>query len=87
MAAKIRIMKMLQELRGLAEVTHRRPPPRQPGLFLIQLRSHVQTKQPKTRQVISVDMQDRREVAHPVKITHLQTLQAEPSEVQLALPR
>src|SRR5690242_237890 len=38
MAAKVRIMKLLQEMRGLADITHRRPAPRQPGLFLIQLR-------------------------------------------------
>lgn len=65
-------MKMLQEIRGLADVTERRPAPRQPGLFLIQLRSHVsENRQARTRQVINVDVQDRFDVPRPVKIKHI----------------
>lgn len=72
MAAKVRIMKMLQEIRGLAEITHRRPQPRKPGLFLIQLRSHVtHATGVRRRQTIAVDMLDRPDIPHPVKITHL----------------
>src|SRR6266478_7850943 len=72
MAAKVRIMKMLQEIRGLAEITHRRPQPRKPGLFLIQLRSHVtHTTGVRRRQTIAVDMLERPDIPHPVKITHL----------------
>ena len=79
MAAKIRIMKLLQELRGMADVTHRRPPPRQPGLFLIQLRSHVlQNRQPRAKQVILIDMQDRLDIADPVKIKHIQAAADQP---------
>lgn len=32
---------MLQEIRGLAEVTHRQPQSKSPGLFLMQLRAHL----------------------------------------------
>jgi len=72
MAAKIKIMKMLQEIRGLAEITARRPAPRQPGLFLIQLRSHVHyTTQPKPKQTITVHVLDRIDTAHPVKMRHV----------------
>jgi hypothetical protein len=72
MAAKIKIMKMLQEIRGMAEVTNRRPAPRQPGLFLIQLRSHVhQTTQTRRKQTIAIDVPDVVEIAHPVKIRHV----------------
>jgi hypothetical protein len=72
MAAKIKIMKMLQEIRGLADVTDRRPAPRQPGLFLIQLRSHVtENRQARGRQVISVVVQDPFDVPRPVKIKHI----------------
>jgi len=72
MAAKIKIMKMLQEIRGLADVTGRRPAPRQPGLFLIQLRSHVLENRPsRGRQIITVDVLDRFEIPHPVKIKHI----------------
>jgi hypothetical protein len=72
MAAKIKIMKMLQEIRGLAEVTNRRPVPKQPGLFIIQLRSHVhQTTQTRRKQTISIDVIEAAEIAHPVKIRHV----------------
>lgn len=72
MATKVRIMKMLQEIRGFAEVTQRRPQPRQPGLFLIQLRSHViHTTATRKKQTIAVDMRDLPDIPHPVKITHL----------------
>ena len=65
-------MKLLQEVRGLADITHRRPAPRQPGLFLIQLRSCVhEARQPLARKVISIDMQDQLALPDPVKITHL----------------
>ncbi len=85
MAAKMRIMKLLQELRGLADVTHRRPAPRQPGLFLIQLRSHVHgIRQPVARKVIRVDMQDNLALPDPVKITHLQLDEAGSTPVSVA---
>jgi hypothetical protein len=72
MAAKVRIMKMLQEIRGLAEITHRRPQPRKPGLFLIQLRSHVtHTTGARRKQTIAIEMLERPDIPHPVKITHL----------------
>jgi len=72
MAAKIKIMKMLQEMRGLAEITTRRPAPKHPGLFLVQLRSHVQqATQPRLKQTIMVDMLDGVEIASPVKIRHV----------------
>ena len=71
MAAKVRIMKLLQEIRGFAEITQRRPPPKQPGLFLIQLRSHVSHATAARRKTISVDVLDQPNVPHPVKITHL----------------
>jgi hypothetical protein len=68
-------MKMLQEIRGLADITHRQPAPRQPGLFLIQLRSHmVESRHPRVRQVISVDMLDRFETPRPVEIKHIQVM-------------
>jgi len=73
MAAKIKIMKMLQEIRGLADVTERRPGPRQPGLFLIQLRAHaLENRQDRGRLVIEVEMLDRFDVPQPVKIKHIQ---------------
>jgi len=71
MAAKVRLMKLLQEIRGLAEITARRPQPRAPGLFLIQLRSHLMHTTHPMRKRIVVDVQDQADIPYPVKITHL----------------
>lgn len=72
MAEKIKIMKMLQEMRGMAEITNRRPAPKQPALFLIQLRSHIQgASRPRPRQTITVNVLDGVDIPHPVKIRHV----------------
>jgi hypothetical protein len=79
MAAKVQIMKLLQEIRGFAEITNRRPQPRQPGLLLIQLRSHViHTTAARRKQIIAVDMLERPDIPHPVKITHLRPASVPP---------
>jgi hypothetical protein len=71
MATKVKIMKMLQEIRGLAQITNRRPPSKSPGLFLMQLRSHVsRTPVQKQKLVIPILLQDPPDIPHPVKITH-----------------
>jgi len=41
MATKMKMMKLLQEMQGLAQMSQRRPQAKSPGLFLLQLRSHV----------------------------------------------
>jgi hypothetical protein len=65
-------MKLLQEMRGFAEVTNRLPQPKQPGLFLIKLRSHFGPNAvPSRTRRIAIDMQDRPDIPHPVKITHV----------------
>jgi hypothetical protein len=72
MAVKVQLMKMMQEFRGLANITARRPAPK-PGLFLIQLRSHTQRTTPqKNKRIINVEIQDHLLTQYPVKITHLQ---------------
>ena len=85
MAAKVRIMKLLQEIRGFAEITQRRPQPRQPGLFLIQLRSHVTyTTAAKKKQTIAVDMRDYPNIPDPVKITHLRPTPVRSAPIRMA---
>ena len=75
MAAKIKLMKLLQEIRGLAEITNRRPHPRFPGLFMIQLRSHVlNTTLSRRKRIIAIDIQGLSDIPHPVKITHLKVI-------------
>ena len=71
MAAKVKLMKLLQEMRGLAEITARRPQPRSPGLFLIQLRSHMMSTTHPSRKRIVVDGLEEVDIPSPVKITHL----------------
>ena len=75
-------MKMLQEIRGHADITERRPAPRQPGLFLIQLRSHVsEHRQARGRQIIAIEVLDQFEIPRAVKIKHVPTAPA-PSDYQ-----
>jgi hypothetical protein len=72
MAAKLKMLKLLQEMQGFAEVTNRRPPPRSVGLALMQLRSHLaHTRVPPRRRSIAIDIKDLADIPHPVKITHL----------------
>jgi hypothetical protein len=72
MATRVNMMKLLQEIRGFADLGNRRPQPRSPGLFLMQLRTHVLRatlpKRPLTIQVSELSYPD---VPNPVKIIHL----------------
>jgi hypothetical protein len=82
-------MKLLQEIRGFAEMSQRRPQPRKPGLFLIQLRSHVlRTTTARKKQTIAVDMLEHPDIPHPVKITHLPVVPVPgvASETRVAAP-
>ena len=72
MAAKIQVLKLLQEIRGFAELSNRHPQPRSPGLFLTQIRSHMlQGAVLKRRLSIRIDTPDRTNVPDRVKINHV----------------
>jgi hypothetical protein len=72
MAAKVVMMKLMQEIRGFAEITNRRPQLRSPGLFLMQLRSHLtHTTLTRGKRSLVIEMQELADNPHPVKITHL----------------
>lgn len=73
MATKDKLMRLLQEVRGLAELTRPHAAMREPSpLFLIQMRSHLaETSRPKRRLIVNVD--ELAEFPLPVKITHLKT--------------
>jgi hypothetical protein len=72
MAAKIRMLKLLQEIRGFADIANRRPPPRSPGLVLTQIRSHViQATLPRRKLSVKMDVQNRLDIPHPVKINYV----------------
>jgi hypothetical protein len=66
------MLKLLQEIRGFADIANRRPQPRSPGLMLAQFRSHViQAALPKRKLSVRTDVQDRLDIPHPVKINHV----------------
>ena len=76
MAARMKLLKMMQEFRGFAELTTRQPQPK-PGLFLMQLRSHLlQTTTPKRRHRISIQMLEQADIPKPVLIQHSDSLPA-----------
>ena len=76
-------MKMLQEIRGLAQITSRRPPAKLPGLVLIQIRSQgARTNPCRKKVIIPVDVKEPLDIPHPVKITHLQAKSVPAAPVQ-----
>ena len=72
MATRIRMMKLLQETQGLAEVTNRRPPTRSTAALVLQIRQPL-FRRPKDKQkrIIRIVIQDPPDIPHPVKIRHL----------------
>jgi hypothetical protein len=72
MAAKVRMLKLLQEIRGFAEIVNRHPPPRSPALLLTQNRPHVlQPALPRRRLSVTRVELDSPDIPHPVKINHV----------------
>jgi hypothetical protein len=66
------MLKLLQEIRGFAEIARRVPMPRLPGLTMMQTRSHVtQAALPKRKLTVQMDVKDRLDIPHPVKINHV----------------
>ena len=72
MAAKVRMLKLLQEIRGFADIVNRCPPPRSPGVFVAQMRPHVlQAAMPRRNLRVTTVERDSTDLPHPVKISHL----------------
>jgi len=72
MATRINILKLMQEIHGFARITHRRPQPRPPGLFLMEIRAHGPSAAlPRRKLNIRIQMPELSDLPHPVKITHL----------------
>ena len=78
MATKVKMMKFLQEVRGLAEMNRLEPLPKPSALFLMQLRAHVrETSQSRRRLVITIDLKDNPDIPDPVKITFINPARTE----------
>jgi hypothetical protein len=72
MAAKVRMLKLLQEIRGFAEIVNRCPPPRSPGVFVAQMRPHlIQAAMPRRSLRVTMVERDSTHIPHPVKINHV----------------
>ena len=73
MAAKLKMLTLLQEMRGFALVLNRLPAPRSPGLFLAQLRLHGnQAAWHRRRLSIAIDPPGQPETPLQVKIRYVQ---------------
>ena len=72
MATKVKLMKMLEEIRGYAQITNRRPAPRPPMLYLMQLRAQAaQAAAPRLRLTVATDVKENPLTPLPFKINHI----------------
>ena len=72
MANKAKLMKFLQEVRGYAQITNRRPAPRPSVLYLMQLRArNEQLNAPKRRLIVVSETRENTDTPLPIKIHHL----------------
>ena len=72
MATKMNMMKMLQQARGMAQITNRRPQNRPPGPLMLEMRfSGSRTTPARRKRIIRIRMQNAIDIPHPVKITYL----------------
>ncbi|HOC57291.1 MAG TPA: hypothetical protein PKI20_16855 [Verrucomicrobiota bacterium] len=72
MAAKVNVLKMLQEIRGRAAISNRLPAPRCPGLLLMQLRALGARSRLRPRKLsITIDPQQSAKAPDPVRIHHM----------------
>ena len=74
MATRVNLMRLLQEARGLAQITNRRPLTRPAGPVLMPVRSVV-GRSVKTKRTVRISMQDPPDIPHPVRIIHLRLKQ------------
>lgn len=72
MAAKVKMLTLLQEIRAFAQITSRRPVPRSPGLFLAQVGprgNHATVR--RRRLSITIDPPIQPDIPLEVKIHHV----------------
>lgn len=72
MATKVNVMKLLQEVRGFAQLTNRRPHPRTPGPLLLQA-YWFSRRGPgsKDKRTLRIRIDNLPDIPHPVKINHV----------------
>jgi hypothetical protein len=78
MATKMKMMKFLQEVRGMADIADPGHLPKPTALYLAQLQSHMRTaRRPKRRFIIPITLQNATDIPNPVKITFLAPIATE----------
>jgi len=71
MATKVKLLKLVQEMRWLAQLTSRRSQPGPIGPLLLQSRSAARrAAAARQKRTIRIAMQDPPDIPNPVKITH-----------------
>lgn len=74
MAAKINMLKLLQEMRGFSDLSRMHLTSKPPALFLMQLRDRIaESHRPKRRLTLQIDMKDDGMIPAPVTIKYLST--------------
>jgi hypothetical protein len=82
MSTKVRLIKLLDEVRDVGFSPLRRAPLKPAMLYLMELRSHTtEADVGKYKLVIPVEMLDCHDIAEPVKITHLTPCEVPPELV------
>jgi hypothetical protein len=72
MATRIKMLKLLQEVRGFAQFTHRPTEPRPAGPLLLDFRTSMRRRAAARRKLaIQIEMQELPDIPHPVPITFL----------------
>jgi hypothetical protein len=80
MATTMKLIKVLQEIKGIAQITNRRPAPRPPLLYLMALRSKA-TPAINSRRKLAVETATI-PTAAPIKINHVKSDQpAQPAVI------
>ena len=72
MATRINMLKLMQEMRGMAQITNRRPHERPAGFPILAERGGFRRGlPPKRKRHIQIQVQEPLDIPSPVKITHL----------------
>ncbi len=85
MATRMKMLKLIEEMRGFDDFANRRAPARpQPGLLALPLRMPFQKgAPPKRKRVIAIRMQGALDIPHEVKVTVLPQVTASLSQNSL----
>jgi hypothetical protein len=75
MATRMKMLKLLQEIRGFSELSRMHSVPKPPALFLMQLRDRIaESNRPRRRIRIQIEMQAEQILPDPVKITFVRKM-------------